>query len=334
MSAAVQERIFEPFFTTKGLTEGTGLGLAICYGVVQQLGGRISVDSKLGQGTTFTIDLPEYVGELPLDAEEIKTIDAPSSGETILVVEDDAAIRRATQRTLRSRGYEVLIANDGIEGVEVFSANQDRIALVLTDVVMPHSNGFALAKEVRRICPQVGIILTSGYADSQVNGEDIAEEILWKPYEPDDLVARIRNCLDKASKPAKEEPIAANATILIIDDEEHIRKALRRILEVEGYKVDVCSSVGDARIRIGKTPSVSIVLCDLHVGSESGLDLLRWIECDTPQLASKFMVITGGTSGDELQAFAKENSERIVRKPFRIPELLKRVSSLLEGENR
>ena len=203
MDDATQARIFEPFFTTKGSTGGTGLGLATCYGVVTQLGGTIDVESRVGKGTTFCLRFPAC--DAPEEHSTPRSVEPPGldGGETILVIEDEPAVRGTAERSLRQHGYKVLTAEDGIHGLEVFDAHKETIDLVLTDIVLPRGSGFDVAKEVRRKRPQVAVLLTSGYTDRQRIERDTAEfPIFWKPYTPGELVQHVRACLD-------ERPLAA-----------------------------------------------------------------------------------------------------------------------------
>lgn len=197
MDEATMTRIFEPFFTTKGPTEGTGIGLATCYGIVKQLGGFIGVDSQVGTGTTFTIHLPHHAGPRRqaacTDKSELR------GNETILVVEDESAVRRVAERALCNLGYTVIVAEDGVQGLELFQAHQGNIDLVFSDIVMPRGNGFELAEEVVRLRPDVRVLLTSGYTDRRAVRESSRFPIFWKPYSPAALSQRIRRCLDEAT---------------------------------------------------------------------------------------------------------------------------------------
>ena len=204
MDEATMAQIFEPFFTTKGPTEGTGLGLATCYGIVSQLGGTIGVESELGAGTTFTIHLPHHAGDIEDRSGEFTVGQRLHGSETILVVEDEPALRRIAERTLTSHGYQVLLAEDGIRGLELFETNADSIDLVFSDIVMPRGGGFDLVEEVRRLRPDARVLLTSGYTDRRAVKEGSAVPIFWKPYSSAELARRIREALD--APPTTEQP--------------------------------------------------------------------------------------------------------------------------------
>ncbi len=196
MSPEVQQRIFEPFFTTKELNKGTGLGLATCYGVVKQLGGTIEVESAVGQGTTFTILIPEEANAGVTIARERVVSQDLRGTETILLIEDETTIRDAAVRTLEARGYRVLAAADAVEALKIFNANQFTIDAVFSDVLLPNGNGFEIAAEIRRRNPKLPILMTSGYAGDRAPENRDDYPILWKPYKPQELAERLRSCID------------------------------------------------------------------------------------------------------------------------------------------
>ncbi len=200
MEADLLGRIFDPFFTTKGVGHGTGLGLATAYGIVRQHGGFIEVDSSPGVGSTFTVCLPRSEGEV--EADEMGTVPTARHGhETILLAEDDDAVREFTRRTLTRAGYRVITADDGEEAVELARLHADEIGLAVLDVVMPKLGGPAAARLIRTLVPGVGFIFASGYAP----GEDLQQDVgggdavfLGKPYRLEDLLQRVREVLDRA----------------------------------------------------------------------------------------------------------------------------------------
>jgi len=190
--------IFEPFFTTKGAGKGTGLGLAIVHGMVQQHQGRIAVTSEPGRGTTFQIyfpALPDQPAEAPAAPKPAKL---PRGTETLLVVEDEDMVRLAVTRMLQRFGYAILQAGSGEEALQIWRQNQERIQLVLTDIVMPGMTGFELARQLQSEQPALTIIYTSGYiGDLADQGVTLTEGVnfLPKPYEPRKLAAILRENL-------------------------------------------------------------------------------------------------------------------------------------------
>ena len=204
MDAATRERIFEPFFTTKGTGKGIGLGLATVYGIVKQHCGFILVESESGHGSTFRVFLP--VNETPKQGELRPTfLDAlPARGgtETILLADDHDGICEMAQSVLKAKGYHVLIARDGQEAIEVFTANHDRIGLVLLDVIMPQRSGPEVFAAIKALRPGVSVVFTTGYSNETAVLADLLERgvaVLRKPYSPATLCRRVREVLDAAA---------------------------------------------------------------------------------------------------------------------------------------
>jgi len=204
MDQETARRIFEPFFTTKPKDKGTGLGLSTVHGIVTQYGGRIDVDSSPGAGTTFTILWPTTQdGTVDEDTfEQVVALRLKGRGERVLVVEDDDGARKLVERVLSRAGYEVDVAEHGMQALDVLddvaeqgSADYD---LVLTDVVMPKLGGFALADEVRQRNPEQRVLFMSGVLAE--DPEDIdpqrAASLLLKPFTPSELPERVREALD------------------------------------------------------------------------------------------------------------------------------------------
>jgi len=200
MSAETQAHIFEPFFTTKELGKGTGLGLASVYGIVRQSGGCIEVRSELGQGSTFTVYLPRT--RLPVELNPGTAPPPPEDlagrGETILLVEDDPAVRLLMREALQEAGYQVLEAANGLEALALAERHAGAIQLLLTDLVMPLMSGRELASRAARQQPGMKILYMSGYTDDMLtsNRPDDDLPILSKPVAPDLLLRRLRDLLD------------------------------------------------------------------------------------------------------------------------------------------
>jgi CheY-like chemotaxis protein len=208
MSAEVKARVFEPFFTTKGVGEGTGLGLSTCYGIVKQSGGHLSVYSEPGRGTTFKIYLPQVEPDAKIPLQRLDSPDLPRGTETILLVEDDPALREMAATLLRRLGYTVLAAANGLEAL---SLKQQRgtghVDLLFTDVVMPHMSGRELADRVRALYPQTRILFTSAYTENAIVHQGVLDKgvaLLQKPFTPGALARRLREVLD-APDEAKAE---------------------------------------------------------------------------------------------------------------------------------
>ncbi len=206
MDAVTRERIFEPFFTTKATGKGTGLGLATVYGIVKQHSGFILVGSEPGSGSTFRIFIPASADAAPSAARSTVLRDVPVRGgnETILLADDHEGLREMAQSVLEAKGYHVLLANDGEEAVRVFTANRDRIGLVLLDVIMPGKSGSEVFVAIRELNSVVPIMFATGYSNELATLADLAERgvtILQKPYSPSVLCRRVRELLDGAPAP-------------------------------------------------------------------------------------------------------------------------------------
>ncbi len=199
MSAETKSKIFEPFFTTKEKGKGTGLGMATVYGIVKQNKGSVYVYSEPGLGTVFNIFWPATDEERRLEPINEVFVEESGGTETILLVEDDEAVRNFALETLEERGYRVLSAANGKDALQLIYARDIRIDLLFTDVVMPQMNGVELAQAVEQIFPDCKVIYSSGYTGNQIirNGE-LKEGIHFvrKPYSPRDMAKKIRAVLD------------------------------------------------------------------------------------------------------------------------------------------
>jgi len=202
MDKATQQKIFEPFFTTKEVGKGTGLGLSTVYGIVKQHNGFINCYSEPGKGTTFKIYLPLLESDEKAEDEKTgkRTELMPAGNETILVAEDDAAVRELIKHILSLYGYTIYEAEDGAQAVSVFTEHAQEINLLLFDVIMPRKNGKEAYREIQNIRPGVPVIFTSGYTADIVRKQGFLEEgfeILLKPVPMTALLQKVREVLDK-----------------------------------------------------------------------------------------------------------------------------------------
>ena len=198
MDDKTKEHIFEPFFTTKEVGKGTGLGLATVYGIVKQHEGYIAVDSTLSKGTTFRIYFPVVRSEkveAPLKPSEVQR-----GSETLLVAEDDRAVRKMLVDILRRYGYSMIEAADGQDALRKFIDNKDNIDLIIIDVVMPKMNGKEVYEEIRRTNPNIRVLFISGYTRDVVidrGVEDTTVDFIKKPLLPQELLRKVREVLDR-----------------------------------------------------------------------------------------------------------------------------------------
>ncbi len=197
MDKKTQQRLFEPFFTTKEMGRGTGLGLASVYGIIKNHDGIITVDSRKGEGATFTIYLPasekEVVEEKELPEEVVK------GTETLLLVDDEDMVLEVGEEIFKELGYKVLVARSGKEAIELYKAHKDKIAIVILDMIMPVMGGGETYDRMKEINPDIKVLLSSGYS---IDGQ--AQEILdrgcngfiQKPFNMRELSQEVRKILD------------------------------------------------------------------------------------------------------------------------------------------
>jgi PAS domain S-box-containing protein len=207
MDAETQVRLFEPFFTTKEQGKGTGLGLATAYGIVKQSGGNIWAYSEIGIGTTIKVYLPRTESEAPRPLRASAETPASVRGtETVLVVEDESAVRQLVSGVLRRCGYTVIVADDGFDALRASEAQNVKIDLLLTDVVMPGMSGRRLADRLAAQRPGLRILYMSGYTEHAIIHHgvlDAGTDFIEKPFTPDQLARKVRKALDRVgSRPA------------------------------------------------------------------------------------------------------------------------------------
>ena len=206
MERDVAERAFEPFFTTKPKGEGSGLGLATVYGIVKQSGGDVEIYSEPGLGTTISVMFPATEETGGAAAKPVKTGPA-STGETVLVVEDEAAMRELTRRILRRHGYHVIVAANGAEALREAEDHEGPIDLLLTDVVMPQMLGKEVAERASAIRPGIRVLYMSGYAQPILGSTGTLEAgvtLLEKPFSESQLLDKVRELLDVQHLPGRQ----------------------------------------------------------------------------------------------------------------------------------
>ena len=207
-----RDRIFEPFFTTKEVGKGSGLGLSMVFGIVKQSGGHLILESEVGRGTAFKIYIPRSVS-CPSLAPRVVTVTPRMSGtETILVAEDEEAVRSLVRRILETHGYNVLTASNGEEATQLAATHAGSIGLLLTDVVMPGLGGFELTAQVQQLTPGIRVLYMSGYADDDIDRRGLLVDgvnLLQKPFTGTALALAVRAALDEPiAEPVGQRQIA------------------------------------------------------------------------------------------------------------------------------
>ena len=349
MSQEVMEKVFEPFFTTKPEGKGTGLGLSMVYGFVKQSGGHVIIESQPGQGTTIRMYLPRAAGGE--DAETASESAPPpirGGSETILVAEDDDAVRDTVVATLSDLGYRVLRAKDGPGALTVLESGA-RIDLLFSDMIMPGAlKSDDLVRRARQYQPDIAVLFTSGYADGSgvKMPEEQGIELLAKPYSREALARKIRVALDNAGKTgagseeANPEGLApstaalpdniANAgvsasgpVVLLCEDDYLIRLTTAEILEDEGYTVLEAGS-GSEALSLLRQYRVDVLMADFGLPDMTGVELANRAREMRPALPLLFA--TGHVQVENLPA----GPTRQVTKPFADTVLLGALADLLQ----
>ncbi len=324
MDQATQQHIFEPFFTTKDVGKGTGLGLSTVYGIVEQADGFLGVYSELGKGTTFRIYLPAL--------NDAPTVFPPASAkslergmERILIVEDDAQLRGVCRRALESRGYEVLVAENAEEALQICAQRIDTIDLLLTDVIMPRMSGRQLATRFARLSSDTRVLFMSGYSANTITHHGALEPgvvLLEKPFTPETLGRKVREVLD-ADADYSRDLLARKPLVLVVDSEPESLDVICRHLE-DLYEL-VTADSSESALREIKLSEPEVVICPWMVKGLDTADLHASVVALMPHLADRF-VFTIEESHEELM----DRPRRAITKPFDRDELCMAVASALE----
>ncbi len=199
MNEQTQARIFEPFFTTKETDKGTGLGLSTVYGIVKQSGGNIWVYSEAGRGATFKVYLPRVDEGAQEYERSAKTEGAMQGAETVLLAEDEEAVRKLARQVLEMHGYQVLEAANGSAALLISERHKEPIHLLITDVIMPEMSGRELAGRLDQSRPETRVLYMSGYTDDAIVRQGVLDEaanFIQKPFPTDALARKVREVLD------------------------------------------------------------------------------------------------------------------------------------------
>ncbi len=324
MDNETKSRIFEPFFTTKDTAKGSGLGLSMVQGIVVQSGGHIEVYSEEGRGTTFKIYLPAITGAAARHSVP-ETAPALGRNETVLVVEDQAEVRKYATAVLRSYGYRVMSVENPDEALVI--CEKEKIDVVLTDVVMPHVSGRELANRLSKVQPATKVLFMSGYTDNVIVHHGMLEEgtnFIQKPFNPAELASKVRAVLES---PKTESP----ACILVTDDDAAVRGLLRMVLKRVGYDV-VEAADGHKALKQMRAQHVDLVTTDLVMPEQEGLDLIQTLRRDYPNVG--IIAISGAFEGQFLETARLLGADATLAKPVDTELLVTQVADILKNRRR
>ncbi len=325
MDSATRSRIFEPFFTTKEVGKGTGLGLWMVREIIQQGRGAVTVDSEQGKGTRFRIYLPRLARQAEAETEVAAPAVSASTtvrggSETILVVEDDPMVGELAREMLEAGGYRVVLAADGAEAILKAQDPDNQAELLMTDLEMPRMGGAELATILTDLWPDVKVLYVSGHPSregSRKNAGAPAGGYLQKPFTQEALLESIRLLLD-----APEE-----ITILVVDDDPAIRIFLRHVLESSGYVVLEASNGRQAVQRLSETKNVDVMITDLIMPDQEGLETIQSVRKEFPNL--RMVAMSGGFGEQFLKAAQKLGASETLHKPFSADEVQAVVRQVL-----
>ena len=319
MDDETRQRIFEPFFTTKGTAMGTGLGLSTVQGIVTQSGGHLEVSSEPGRGTTFRICLPALDDNAHSEIAESTPLRVAGGRESVLVVEDQAAVREFAVAALSAYGYQVFAAESAREALALCERGE-HIDLVLTDVVMPNLSGQSLAASLRQARPGIKVLFMSGYTGSQVAHHGTLDEedhFIEKPFSPEELAAKVRTVLGPAVKAAR---------ILIADDQDAVRGFLRLVLEERGYEVLEATN-GKEAFRQALEQKVDLIAIDMVMLEQEDIDAIQALRQEAPGVG---LIAMSGLYADKLMEMARAlGADAVLSKPVSAETLLDTVTQAL-----
>jgi CheY-like chemotaxis protein len=317
--------VFEPFFTTKDVGKGTGLGLSTVFAVVRRMGGTITVDSKVGEGTTFTLYLPVVITDASSTAPAAEEA-ARGEGQTVLIVDDDPLVRMTVETHVESLGYRALTAASVSDALKVYTESPRPIDLVLTDTMMPGLLGSDLSRILQRSAPEMAVIFMSAHPWQELVRQGHLTEsarLLAKPFDARDLGAALHQALKQ--KPPSTPPVAMR--IFVVDDDADVVDALRDLLEMEGHEVGTASMTSDA-MRLIPEFSPDIVLCDLNVEhAMSGLELVSRLRENDRLKKTVFLAVTGMAPGECKPAALAAGFEDVMTKPLDFARLSHELAS-------
>ncbi len=346
MDIDTKEKIFDPFFSTKG-ERGTGLGLSQVYGFVERSSGVIKVYSEAGQGSCFVLYFPRsrHTGTHSPTPPCAETQHMRGS-ETLLIVDDEPALVELAQDILSTQGYRILTAHDGAQALRILEkadCENAPIDLIISDLIMPHMDGYQLAAHVQQHYPRIKLQMVSGFADDRPSalGDDaLHQNLLYKPYSSRTLLAQVRNRLDEPTNPADAQAPSdtrasqntlAGCTILVMDDEADVRELFSLRLAKLGCQTLLASTgeqaLGHYQEALDSGNRIDIVILDLSLpGEQGGRAVAALIRRLDPQ--AKIIVASGYSGGPEMTRYKDHGFDGALEKNFdqeTIKQLLEKV---------
>jgi PAS domain S-box-containing protein len=311
--------IFEPFFTTKEAGHGTGLGLWTVKEIVEQSGGSVGVESEVGHGSSFHITFPRVAA--PVDAPSVRrpSVTALRGSETILLAEDEDAVRKFAAEALRSFGYRVLTAVNGLDALETAEHHDGAIDLLLTDLVMPGMNGRDLATELAARWPRLQCIFMSGYPGDILGEDGIVDPSVRycpKPFTTLGLLTLVRQALG---------PSSARPTVLVVDDDPQVRRLFATAL-AEEFGVLLASDGVEGVHALQQAPRVDVMIVDLFMPRQEGLETIRAAHRLFPMLP--IVAMSGAFAGQLLRSAERLGVVATLQKPIALETLRTLVRSI------
>ncbi len=333
MDDATRERIFEPFFTSKPRGRGTGLGLSTCFGIVQDCGGNIAVQSAPGEGTTFTIHLPVHDGA-ETTASGFPRVERYGGGELVLLAEDDDALRRVAAKTLEAAGYRVRQAADGDQAIRLIDELGPELRVIVSDLVMPGSSGFEVAAYAAHALPRTRVVLTTGYVDESLDRKGLDDlPILWKPVAPAELLRSVGDAVGATAGGPGEITDEQSARVLVVEDHEPTAAAVCRVLRTAGYEPLAAATLAEARARLTQDADLCALLCDLSLPDGHGADFLLETVDGHPHLEQRCIVMTGGAVDAKGRKLIRSRRFSVLEKPLRPQRLIDALGGLEAARN-
>ncbi len=314
MDAATKARVFEPFFTTKEQGKGTGLGLASVHGIIKQAGGHVTVLSEVGRGTIFKIFLPLSTSQTVQPAQSEKDV-AAGGNETILLVEDERALRSTIRDFLEESGYQVLEGGNGLEALEIAAQHPGAIELLLTDVIMPGMSGTELLGRLLVEYPNLQVVLMTGYTDDVLVRQGMTRSsVIQKPFTGHALLRKIQAALSARKVDSKKH------TILVDADDLMYRELMADMLRASGFEV----LYADDSAR-----PFDLAVLDVQTPRQQGLKLCKQLRSG-PATALIPIIAVSGPAGNDTQKLAVDaGANAFLRRPVTRDELLAAVNTLL-----